>query len=49
MHTIANSTFDFSSITINNLIRDGYEEAKDQGTKILQKWDSERAATMGQP
>jgi NTE family protein len=49
MHNIANSTFDFSSITINNLIRNGYEEAKDQGTKILQKWDSERAATMSQP
>ena len=41
MHYIANSTFDFSSITVNRLMRDGYEEAKDQGTKILQKWDSE--------
>ena len=49
MHNIANSTFDFSSITINNLIRNGYEEAKDQGTKILQKWDAERAATMSPP
>jgi hypothetical protein len=40
-HSIANSTFDFSNTTISRLIRDGYEEAKDQGTKILQQWDSE--------
>jgi NTE family protein len=40
-HSIANSTFDFSSTTIDRLIRDGYDEAKDQGTKILQQWDSE--------
>ena len=41
-HTIANKTFDFSNTTIRQLIKDGYEEALDQGTKILQQWDSER-------
>ncbi|MGA7009924.1 MAG: patatin-like phospholipase family protein [Nitrososphaeraceae archaeon] len=40
-HSIANSTFDFSDNTISRLIRDGYEEAKDQGTKILQQKDAE--------
>ena len=40
-HSIANSTFDFSDNTISRLIRDGYEEAKDQGTKILQQADAE--------
>ena len=40
-HSIANSTFDFSSTTIEQLIRDGYEETLDQETKILQVWDSE--------
>ena len=42
VHTIANKTFDFSSITIEQLIKDGYEEAIDQGTKIVQQWDLER-------
>jgi len=42
MHTIANKTFDFSNTTIRQLIKDGYEEALDQGTKILQQWISER-------
>ena len=41
IHTISNKTFDFSNTTIRQLIKDGYEEALDQGTKILQKWDSE--------
>jgi NTE family protein len=40
-HTISNKTFDFSSTTIRNLIRDGYEETLEQETKILQEWDSE--------
>ena len=40
-HTIANKTFDFSSTTIRQLIRDGYEETLDQETRILQVWDSE--------
>jgi predicted acylesterase/phospholipase RssA len=40
-HTIANKTFDFSSITITQLIEDGYKETLDQETKILQVWDSE--------
>ena len=40
-HSIANNTFDFSDNTIRQLIRDGYEETRDQGTKILQQWDSE--------
>jgi hypothetical protein len=40
-HTIANKTFDFSSTTIKQLIRDGYEETLEQETKILQVWDSE--------
>jgi hypothetical protein len=42
IHTIANKIFDFSKITIGQLIKDGYEEALDQGTKILQRYDSER-------
>ena len=46
IHTIANKTFDFSNTTIRQLIKDGYEEALDQGTKILQKWDSEGHATQ---
>jgi len=40
-HSIANSTFDFSDNTISRLIRDGYEEAKDQGIKILQQRHTE--------
>jgi NTE family protein len=46
IHTIANKTFDFSNTTIRQLIKDGYEEALDQGTKILQKWISERHAAQ---
>jgi NTE family protein len=42
VHTIANKIFDFSKITIGQLIKDGYEEALDQGTKILQDYDSGR-------
>ncbi len=42
IHTIANKIFDFSKITIGQLIKDGYEEALDQGTKILQRYDSGR-------
>jgi predicted acylesterase/phospholipase RssA len=42
VHTIANKTFDFSSTTIQQLIKDGYEEAMDQGTKILRQRDSDR-------
>ena len=42
IHTIANKTFDFSNTTIRQLIKDGYEEALDQGTKIIQQWISER-------
>ena len=44
VHTIANKTFDFSDTTIRQLIKDGYEEALDQGSKKLQQWDSERGA-----
>ena len=46
IHTIANKTFDFSNTTIRQLIKDGYEEALDQGSKIVQKWDSERHAAQ---
>ncbi|HEY6668731.1 MAG TPA: hypothetical protein VI033_06200, partial [Candidatus Nitrosopolaris sp.] len=42
IHTIANKTFDFSNTTIRQLIKDGYEEALDQGSKIIQQWISER-------
>jgi len=42
IHTIANKTFDFSRATIQQLIKDGYEEALDQGTKIVRQWDLER-------
>ncbi|HEY7227270.1 MAG TPA: patatin-like phospholipase family protein [Nitrososphaeraceae archaeon] len=42
IHTIANKTFDFSDTTIHQLIRDGYEEALDQGSKIIKQWLSER-------
>jgi NTE family protein len=42
VHTIANKIFDFSNTTIRQLIKDGYEEALDQGTKILQRYDSGR-------
>ena len=41
IHTISNKTFDFSSATIQQLIKDGYEEALDQGTKILRRGDLE--------
>jgi uncharacterized lipoprotein YajG len=41
INTIANKTFDFSNTTIRQLINDGYEEALDQGTKIIQQWVSE--------
>jgi NTE family protein len=40
IHTVANKTFDFSSRTIRHLINQGYEQAKEQLTKILQ--DSKR-------
>ena len=40
-HTIANKTFDFSDTTIRQLIKDGYDEALDQGSKLLRQWDSE--------
>ena len=40
-HTISNKTFDFSSTTLRNLIRDGYKETLEQETNILQVWDSE--------
>jgi hypothetical protein len=40
-HSIANSTFDFSSTTIRQLLKDGYEEGLDQVPKILQQRDSE--------
>jgi NTE family protein len=42
VHTISNKTFDFSNATVQQLIKDGYEEALDQGTKILLRWDLER-------
>jgi NTE family protein len=41
VHTIANKTFDFSGNTIRQLIRDGYDEALEQETRILHVWDSE--------
>ena len=44
VHTIANKTFDFSDTTIRQLIKDGYEEALDQGSKKMQQWDSESRA-----
>ena len=40
-HTIANKTFDFSSTTIRQLMRDGYKETLEQETNILHVWDSE--------
>jgi NTE family protein len=44
LHTIANKTFDFSDTTIRQLIKDGYEEALDQGSKLLRQVESERLA-----
>ena len=44
VHTISNKTFDFSDTTISQLIKDGYEETLDQGSKKMQQWDSERRA-----
>jgi NTE family protein len=41
VHTIANKTFDFSSTTIRQLMRDGYEEALEQESRIIHVWDSE--------
>jgi NTE family protein len=41
LHTIANKIFDFSSTTIRQLMREGYEETLEQETRILQVWDSE--------
>jgi hypothetical protein len=46
MNTISNKTFDFSDTTIHQLIKDGYEEALDQGSKIIKQWLSERSQTM---
>jgi len=46
MNTIANKTFDFSDTTIHQLIKDGYEEALDQGSKIIKQWLSERNQTI---
>jgi NTE family protein len=42
IHTISNKTFDFSNATIQQLIKDGYEEALDQGAKILRQADLEQ-------
>ncbi|HEY7110029.1 MAG TPA: patatin-like phospholipase family protein [Nitrososphaeraceae archaeon] len=41
IHTIANKTFDFSDTTIRQLIKDGYEEALEQGSNLLRQFDSE--------
>ena len=41
VHTIANKTFDFSSTTVRQLMRDGYEETLEQESRIIQVWDSE--------
>jgi NTE family protein len=38
VHTIANKTFDFSSTTIRQLMRDGYEEGLEQEARLLQVW-----------
>jgi len=46
MNTIANKTFDFSDTTIHQLIKDGYEEALDQGSKLIKQWLSERNQTI---
>ena len=35
MHTISNKTFDFSKNTIQQLIKDGYQETKEQMKKVL--------------
>ena len=45
VHTISNKTFDFSDTTISQLIKDGYEETLDQGSKKMQQWDSEHLVT----
>jgi hypothetical protein len=34
-HTISNKTFDFSKTTIRQLIKDGYEETKEQMKGVL--------------
>ncbi len=47
IHSISNKTFDFSSATIQQLIKDGYEEALDQGTKILRQADLELHREIG--
>jgi NTE family protein len=41
IHTISNKTMDFSKSTIQQLIKEGYEEAKDQIPKIRQRLISE--------
>jgi hypothetical protein len=43
MNTIANKTFDFSDTTIHELIKNGYDEALDQASKILKQFISERS------
>jgi len=34
-HTISNKTFDFSKVTVNQLIQDGYQETKEQMKEVL--------------
>jgi predicted acylesterase/phospholipase RssA len=44
-HTISNKTFDFSKITIQQLIQDGYQETKEQMKEVLAKIRRELSGT----
>lgn len=39
VHTISNKTFDFSTDTIRQLLRDGYEETREQVRAIQITWN----------
>lgn len=44
-HTISNKTFDFSKITIQQLIQDGYQETKEQMKEVLARIRRELSGT----
>ena len=44
-HTISNKTFDFSKITIQQLIQDGYQETKEQMKGVLARIKRELSGT----
>ena len=41
IHTVSHTIFDFSEITIRQLIRDGYKEVKEQMKGVIQRVKTE--------